>query len=429
MSDEIVELSTLLNILSDVYNQAISIRITGPTLGLLDALQSADMQMSWTASRAISELGEKLNNCIIKDGIFFGGDLRMLRSDKQGAFGFYPHVAGQVLLRRALTTGSPKEAILWFKTVLGMRSATGNLIRAIWGLPIEQEIKLTDNIRLVNIDNVPASSQKLALTDSRRLLYGSSTNAILNHLVPQSALMMAQTIEPLTYNPENISVSEDAIIYHNDTEVFDEIVLVLTLLGPRLVLSASQWFSFDDESLNNIVGSASSSFFHEITPSRALATNSFSDLSQTQALVSHYFMFNGKERPRVRAALSRLNMALCRCSSGDKALEICIAIEAILADKDDKMEKNHKIKIRAARLLGGNIASRKENSEVINCIYSIRSELVHSGTTNQTKKYGSKEHKASASEMVDRGARICAEIIKIIILNGSIPDWHEFDIL
>ena len=153
----------LLEALTTAYKEGSTIRVTTGELDLLDALQSPDGQVFTTAHTQFNILGGKLHKIILEDSRFPGNSTRMIRGDSSSSK-FYPDVNGNILVRRALQTGRPEEAIEWLQKVLGTTVAFGKTIHALWGVKVKGEIQLTQDVKIIPFEEVPDSEQKQWLT-------------------------------------------------------------------------------------------------------------------------------------------------------------------------------------------------------------------------------------------------------------------------
>lgn len=284
------------------------------------------------------------------------------------------------------------------------------------------EIQLTPDVKIVPIGALPDSAQKQRLTQVNSSPYWS----VLNHAEPESALLMGRRIEPFTFDPEtqpNLQ-NDEYIATH---ELFLDIALALTVVGPRSVISAMKWFNFDDPDLEYaLLGSSHSSHMHEIVPSQPgnyLALDS----NEAPQIVQGYLALSGTTRDKVRVALQRLNQAQRRHNIGDRAVELSTAFETLLGD-NGTTEMTHKIKVRSVRLLGGTAEVRERNAAVIYKAYNIRSKLVHTGSVSATGTETVCGQRMNFSEIINQTILMCADLIKIIIKRGSIPEWSIFDI-
>nr|WP_164704862.1 HEPN domain-containing protein [Cupriavidus necator] len=116
---------------------------------------------------------------------------------------------------------------------------------------------------------------------------------------------------------------------------------------------------------------------------------------------------------------------LSRHRLGDAAVELSVALEALLGDNQTS-EMTHKVMVRAVRLLGGDVGQRKRNFAMFKKAYGIRSGLVHRGEEPKEEvKIG--EEKMSAHSLIAVVSSGCADLICRIIASGNIPDWTEFD--
>lgn len=192
---------SLLKELSSAYKQGSIMKFAAGELGLLDALNSPDLEVSSTAAIKLHELGDKLNELVVKDERFPGNSVRMVCSDR-GTSGFYPRFVGVPLVVRALKTGSPEAAIKWLQKVLATTAATGKIIQALWGVPVNQEIQLTNEVKIVPIGELPDSPQKQWITKDAHFQANSPIMSILDFTTPQSALIMSRRIDPFIYDPD-----------------------------------------------------------------------------------------------------------------------------------------------------------------------------------------------------------------------------------
>src|SRR5262249_7711784 len=132
-----------------------------------------------------------------------------------------------------------------------------------------------------------------------------------------------------------------------------DVTLVLTLVGPRVAISSFIWFEFDDPDLQQLAPLADMYRGRrlEILPSTS-ADYPALDASEAQALIQGFLALNEDTQQKLRMALQRLNLAQRRRGIGDRAVEVCIALEILLGDEGGS-DVNHKVTIRSALLVGG----------------------------------------------------------------------------
>jgi len=150
------------------------------------------------------------------------------------------------------------------------------------------------------------------------------------------------------------------------------------------------------------------------------------DAAEAGKLVSEFIKLDDKTKSKIRVALDRLNLALRRSYLGDTAIDICIALESIVGGNETN-EVTHKVTTRTVKLLGGNMASRMTNRDIVKAAYNYRSGMVHNGQEPKGEK-SVNGVKTSADNILAKAIVICADVIKIILRDGKIPEWQNFDI-
>jgi len=419
----------LLQKLTDACVKAKEVKFIFPESNILDALNSSFLPLSISASNKISEISSALGDHIVKDDRFPGNNTRMLRNGIYGATGFYPNFVAPVLLKLALKTDNPAGAIEKLQRVLAKTTKeSGKTIRALWGVPVEREIEFTDKVKIVQFKDVPDCFQKREFSDISRFFYRSPVSTMLDAIQPQSALIVDHLIEPLTYNPNEAgkTTSDES---RETEELLSDITLVLTVIGPRSALLATQWFTYDDEDLNDmLLGKMRQGTLHEILPNTPGNSFPVLDPVESREIIQRFLRLDDDLKRKLRIALQRLNQAFRRHNVGDKAVELSIAFETLLGDETNT-EITHKIKVRSVRLIGGTDEIRIRNAAIMKIMYNARGNLVHAGYVDGSKIKEIDGRTMGVSEILDQAVKICADLIKIIIRSGSIPTWQTFDII
>jgi len=121
--------------------------------------------------------------------------------------------------------------------------------------------------------------------------------------------------------------------------------------------------------------------------------------------------------PACDVAAERISMARHRLSAGNKAIDGCISLEALLGDNHSG-EISYKIALRAALLLGGETQRKQHIRKAVKAFYVLRSKSVH----------GKHEPKPIDQNCARDGVSICAEVLRKIVENGSLPDWPTLEL-
>jgi Apea-like HEPN len=407
--------------LATAIERAQAMEFASQPVGLIDALQSPDINVWYEATEAISKLSKELDAAVIQDERFLGDTVRMLKTG-HGAQGFYPNFIGAPLLIHAIKKGSPEAGVEWLQKIFETKEATGRTIQTLWGVPVTGPIDLTPNVRIVPINELPDSDQRRYLLQRDFRGNASSLATMLEHLPLESALVMERSISPLLYDPSQGNLASEDYI---DTDtLLKEIALVLTVVGPRMAIPGLQWFEFDDPDFS--LGRGYTTKILEVLP---LRINKDPPLNAEEAkeIVGAYLALPAPARKLVRVALQRISQAMRRHNVGDAAVELSTAFEALLGDNGTS-EMTHKIKVRSVRLIGGSDAIRKANATVMTKAYKIRSALVHTGQVGDGETETLDGERVSVREIIDRALLLCVELVKTIIRRGEIPNWSVFDI-
>ena len=391
-------------------------------LGELGLLEAEDCPVEAVRSKAtldIMEIGKRMPDIIIHDERFPGNKVLMVRK-LGGALGFYPNFIAAPLVRRVLQTGDPDDAIRWLQKVLGTTAADGQCVLALWGVPVERRIELTPRVAIVPMDGLPESKQKQLVTN---LWYQHTAGPFFSslHLTPpESALVVGDWVEPFFYTPDEDNLTDG---FAAKRKLLSEIALVLTAVGPRVPLEAACWFNFDDPDLEQ-ASSAQSFYVQSFIEVLPLRPQVYPPLDPVEAprVVQNYLAMQEAVRGKVRVALQRLSQAQRRHNFGDQAVELSIALEALMGDTATT-EITHRIAVRSARMLGGDGSVRAKNGKVIKDAYKIRSQTVHGQAESR------KGRETEKRKIIDRTLEICIELVKTIIQQKAIPDWNTFDYL
>lgn len=390
--------------------------------GLSDALKSENPSIQSHAKHKVHKLSEGLSDLVVKDGRFLGDVVRFVASNNGGS-GFYPKYLGTPLVCRLLELDSPEEAIQWLIKVLHTPKADGQMITVIRGAPVTSPIELTPRLHLIPLSHLPDSPQKQQMTS---IASGGppSVTGIFDWERPSSALVLSYPNHPFLGSPD------DERETNHDQNLIADVILVLTIAGPRIVMHAANWFSFVAPDLEAArPGISWGSQTAEVIPNQNLEEFPPLDAEAARKAVEMFLSLEGRVKAKLAIALSRLRLALSRHSVGDKALEVAIAFETILEDGGNA-EMTHKIKVRTARLIGGSVTERERNAAIVGKTYEVRSALVHKGKVDPSKLFTIQhvEAKVSADEVVALAIDVCTNLIWTILRRKEIPVWTSFDV-
>lgn len=346
----------------------------------------------------------------------------MVRRDN-GASGFYADQAAFALLSRTLRSGNAREAVDWLTKVLSTKVAAGTGVMALRGVTVMAPCKLTPAITLLPITALPESGTKAWLLRPRDPSAVSGP-PWFPMPPPQAALMASQTVEPFLHDNRKgeLPPQKDPLRLYS---LLDEARLALTLIGPSAPLNSGYWFQFDDPDLAEAASTGGIMTSNVEVMPWVFGEDTLIDSAVASPLVSRYMSIDGSLRDRLRIAISRLNQALRRAPTGDKAIDLCIALEALLVDGGG--ENTHKVGLRAALVVSGTPEDRLQLRAVVGATYTMRSAILHSGVLPVEVSLAGGGKKPSHEVLRDAGLA-CAKVIRAIVDRGSVPDWYLFEL-
>lgn len=394
----------------------------GKRYDILQAIESSDNELSARAVFALHDLGKVIQDAVVNDPRFPGNRVIMLSRDNNGFTGFYPSLFGDILLRYALMRKSASGALDWLDKVLHTQKATGKLIFLMWGVRVVAPLQVCPNVTLCPVSAIP---EGYTMRWIREQYAGGRFNSLvplaLDWVPPEALLVMDIDIacfaqpEPMPEQHPDEQLKE----YYFLKDVF----MLLAVAGACSPVLAAWWTTLDDPDLALACrGEGRSGTMHEIFSLKP-PTQAELDGEILKTCHAGFLAVNDSDRLRIRTAVKRIMQARMRHNLGDRAVEICTALETLGGD-GEKNEISHKVATRFARFIGGDVTTRQKNFKLIKNIYSIRSTMVHLGIYNSKKPIDD----LSPEEAIDYVIDLATKFIRKVLEDRKIPDWKVFDI-
>jgi len=340
-----------------------------------------------------------------------------------GASGFGAQFVAPMLLHEARRRGSAEAAVAWLEKVLGAGRASGIVVATFWGLIPKEPVSLARGVELMPFDALPPSRQKDALSEPHVGRGVSLAAPAFSWQAPTAALVRSVTIEPYLREPDHGESSKDAA---DCSSLFADIRVCLATCMCAGIVPGPGWFQYTDSDLEAAVLGFHTHLGHqEITPLVLEAKAEF-DPHRVSTLLSQFMNLDSGMKNRVRTSMQRLAQACLRREPADRALELAIALEALLVDAAG--EHTFKIGLRVALLTPGDRDERKKARAIIEAMYKIRSSLMHSGQTNDTCKVRGHGEMRTAG-IVSTALEITASVIQRVVAFGAPPDWSSLEVL
>jgi len=309
---------------------------------------------------------------------------------------------------------SPKNAVAWLKKVLKLKRAKGLVIQPVWGANITEPIRLGKNIEILPTSKLPESPQLQRISQFQ---LGQQMRPYAWQ-PPSSAIVRRHTIEPVI-----IPVDVQGELGGGYDRTLDEVRLCLSLVGPCPIIPAIRWFQFTNPTLVPLNSAIGQYIYHhqELEPMSLPEVDQW-DAQKVRKLVSSYLRLSGEDLTRVKRALDRFDRSMKRHTHGDTALELAIALEALLGDETTELK--WRVSLRSALLAAGPIKDRMYRRAVVGALYDIRSHVAHTGEANK-KQSVKGQGKINTGEVIKMGTKVVSEVISSAITRGSLPNWFR----
>jgi Apea-like HEPN len=337
------------------------------------------------------------------------------------------HMLPCVLVGAALEGKDTEEQLATARRFAASRTSTVDTFALLAGVNVAHVVTLQEGLELIPWSQVPEGRGKewfRDASDPARVPLGTfrqfavRPTLAIRHRARNRQVLFA-SYEEACPSGEDVRLAETKAQY----ELTADVVRCITASAVWPIALLGNWSQLDDEFGDRLGGSSyhySNSLF-DMSVART-ATDPL-DRDKTARLFGQYAALDGEDKDVLRIGLDRLGVALRESALTDKAIDLGIALEAILLHGKDRIEQGeHKYRaaMRGATFLGG---SRDERTAVFNLLkdaYDLRSSAVHTGRLVKKKIRG-----MSAAEILSAAAAKCAALAGKLIERGSFPDWER----
>jgi hypothetical protein len=294
-------------------------------------------------------------------------------------------------------------------------------ILALSGVTVEEEIRLPRGVALVPFSSLPESQTKEYFSS---IGYESLFDPMRPIFMPQlGAALVSTDGSGVQLAAEFPDYTGGNIELYSKMRLFRQICQCLTLFGPSSPVALVQWKQLQSPAEVPILGMGEGQGV-SIPEARPETTTTLSDSAAIRCLVERYLRLGEDMRERLAVPLQRLNLALRRQDPVDKAIELGIALEALLTkDEEQETPVSYSVRTRGALFGGGTLDERKQTRDLLQDVYSLRSEAVHSGGFRKRNK--KRKTKQEPDKILSRGSELCARLISRVIELDMMPNWDE----
>jgi len=149
------------------------------------------------------------------------------------------------------------------------------------------------------------------------------------------------------------------------------------------------------------------------------------DEAKARAFFEKYYSIKTEIRERtLRVPIDRLARATTALNATDRAIELGVALEALLLRDDEASELSYRLSLRGAHLQGGDAGARRQLRKLLKKVYDLRSKAVHRGWIDPEKLSDG----VPARQTIQDGANACAALIRLVIDRGGEVDFESLEL-
>ena len=383
-------------------------------------------------SSILHELRPSVIEAIKNEGSLTSIGNRMIHRGN-GASAIGDDWAAGFLIEQALKIGA-EAAIDGLERILATEETEALCIMAIRGINCTSEAELAGGIRIIPFEELPPSTRKNDLQNS--LFYSFFNDTSVSAFNPRqigpadvarSALVANVTLRPFVFDSEKMERTKIYDPTMDAMRCLNDIRLCLSVSGHCCPLQEVSWVQLADETLE-VASSVSRGVSYQqsdVMP-RDITDSILSDFSIIQPLAEAFLALPEKYKEQMRFVLSRLIQSLLRRDTGDRAVDLSIALESLLLGSE-RGDNRFKLGLRAGLLSTEDVSQKLNNCHFIRAMYDIRSDLIHGTGVPERKKVIGKGN-LPVKEIVTEATEIARKVIATLITGGEISDWHEIEL-
>ena len=311
------------------------------------------------------------------------------------------------LLEESLHT-SPTQAVIRFANYFSQSDFIVEQTIYLAGVSCSDSITVTENISIK-----PFSRE---WSELRKIPWFLQAHQEIRLFASVGLILTTRHVHPTVFLEAVPSSPVSVLPAANDFSELEDLMLCLTAVGPcgpaivATSIAPQEFLPGVRDGIGKCPIAVEIKGGHEFTPEK---------LENVAELYRAFQLLPPKLTRRLRVALRRLGLAMRRHWSVDAAIDIGIALEALLGDdRPNDASITMTLRLRGSRLLGRNLEERLQISELLSSIYVVRSKAVHIGMLPEEVK-GMK-----SNDVLARGANLLAQLARHLILNGE-PQWDN----
>lgn len=298
-----------------------------------------------------------------------------------------------------------------YSSLLALESCskiTSYNVTFIQGLAFDGSIDFGDGIQLSCFQNLPDGIKGNV---NRKL-----QSRELQFRFPHAFLYQPMPALLLTSEREETVFSQVSSYIESESSIINFLSLFTEAEAPCI---DRRWCILDDATpMSGIVDNNYTQYL-EIRPPRGIEDFNGVSLTDLLELYTKYLAIPISRRLPIDISIWRRAQAMNSWSDINKAIDLGIALEAVLTSPKTRDQLSLQIRVVGAKLSSTFLAKRSEAYAALKCIYNIRSEAVHNGRVERTYKIKGKTPQ-STHVILDEGLTLLGNCLREIIARNGI---------
>ncbi|ESY72786.1 hypothetical protein X743_14845 [Mesorhizobium sp. LNHC252B00] len=371
-------------------------------MSLLDALKAheeyATHVKAGTRSLSLSEEVQAIQKAIAH--AFGAGKSIGFGSKQIVTGGASPNLAMVSLF--VLAERGPAQTAEWLERVHSIAAAgkaNVRLVVEIVGADSPEPIKFSNGVIVTRLTELHPSPNVCALAENYNI---SAKNMTFHFHRPMVAVY-----------EEALDAAAGAVAERPMRSSIDQVLLGLSASGEIFPNAGYFWHEFTDPELEAAVFGRAWGADQAGQPPVGKVTK------EAVAYAEKFLALSGDLARRCQIAAHRLRSARSRRDHSQRVIDISVALESLLLPPESGSEISHRLKTRAAMLLGSTYDERKDLAKVVSSFYSIRSKVVHGAVV------GPHQHQL---DTIGQTQKLAERLLRIEIDMGRTPDFAAIDL-
>lgn len=327
------------------------------------------------------------------DGAFVANGVGGISTDLQ--------TIARTILARSISTGNVEETCRAFVEFLRTNKIRATAVLGVSGVSVVNEVKLGPDVIVRRMESLPPFYQRGAALCQPGAMPPSRS------IVP-TAITTDFDFGPVIYFPSERPASPSI---REAQDKVEEAMLLMSVLGayPNVRMF---WVQPQDLLFSSGLGAG-----WQIGAESLLQHEARLEEREACELGNAYFALDETVRTKyLRIPLDRLNRAGRERDPTDRAIDLGIALEALLLHEQKEGELSFRLAMRGAWLVGSSAKQREQAFNLLRSLYNLRSTAVHSGEFST---------KPNARNDLRDGLSLCQRLIEIMIDKKCVVNWNS----